>query len=52
MSPNHHKLFYKDPYLKTFETKILKQQQDKKGDFYITLEETAFYPTGGASPMI
>ncbi|MCU4669231.1 alanyl-tRNA editing protein [Bacillus paralicheniformis] len=50
MSLNHHKLFYKDPYLKTFETKILKQQQDKKGDFYITLEETAFYPTGGGQP--
>ncbi|MGN9864552.1 alanyl-tRNA editing protein [Bacillus swezeyi] len=50
MSQNHHKLFYKDPYLKTFETKILKQQQDKKGDFYITLEETAFYPTGGGQP--
>lgn len=50
MSLNHHKLFYKDPYLKTFETKILKQQQVKKGDFYITLEETAFYPTGGGQP--
>lgn len=50
MSIRNHKLFYKDPYLKTFETKILKQQQDKKGDVYITLEKTAFYPTGGGQP--
>ncbi|RAS73104.1 alanyl-tRNA editing protein [Priestia endophytica] len=47
---NNHKLFYKDPYQKTFETKTLKQLQDKKGDFYIILEETAFYPTGGGQP--
>ncbi|MCY8547733.1 alanyl-tRNA editing protein [Bacillus vallismortis] len=47
---NHDKLFYKDPYLKAFETKLLKQFQDKKGDTYITLEKTAFYPTGGGQP--
>ncbi|MCM3537953.1 alanyl-tRNA editing protein [Priestia endophytica] len=28
----------------------MKQLQDKKGDFYIILEETAFYPTGGGQP--
>ncbi|WP_039074565.1 serine-tRNA(Ala) deacylase AlaX [Bacillus sp. MSP13] len=44
------KLFYKDPYLKAFETKLLKQFQDKKGDTYIILEKTAFYPTGGGQP--
>ncbi|MBG9811229.1 alanyl-tRNA synthetase [Bacillus endophyticus] len=47
---NNHKLFYKDSYQKMFETKILKQLQDKKNDFYIVLEETAFYPTGGGQP--
>lgn len=46
----NNKLFYKDPYIKTFETKVLKQLQDEKGNPYLILEDTAFYPTGGGQP--
>lgn len=44
------KLYYRDPYIKTFTTKILHQNQDEAGNWYVILEETAFYPTGGGQP--
>jgi alanyl-tRNA synthetase len=44
------KLFYQDAYIKSFTSKILKQKQDKDGNWYIVLEETAFYPVGGGQP--
>ncbi|MHA1410584.1 MAG: alanine--tRNA ligase, partial [Candidatus Odinarchaeia archaeon] len=37
------KLYYEDPYAKTFEAKILKKFQDK----FIILDQTLFYPLGG-----
>lgn len=44
------KLYYKDPYIKTFTSPIMKQGQDEKGNRYVVLENTAFYPTGGGQP--
>jgi alanyl-tRNA synthetase len=44
------KLYYIDPYLKEFTTNILKQDQDENGTYYVILEETSFYPTGGGQP--
>lgn len=44
------KLYYQDPYMRTFETALKKQSQDEKGKPYAILEETAFYPEGGGQP--
>ncbi|WP_404347121.1 DHHA1 domain-containing protein [Sutcliffiella horikoshii] len=44
------KLFYQDPYIQTFTTTIIKQAQDESGKWYVTLEQTAFYPEGGGQP--
>ena len=44
------KLFYKDAYLKTVDTMVVSQSQDETGKWYVTLEETIFYPTGGGQP--
>ncbi|MFG6150256.1 alanyl-tRNA editing protein [Halobacillus sp. B23F22_1] len=43
------KLYYIDPYQMEFESKVTKIDQDDHG-FYVVLEETAFYPTGGGQP--
>jgi alanyl-tRNA synthetase len=45
------KLYYQDPYVKTFKTKIIKQEQDETGGWFVTLKDTAFYPTGGGQPF-
>jgi alanyl-tRNA synthetase len=45
------KLFYQDSYLHTFKSKITKHEQDENGLWYMVLEETAFYPTGGGQPF-
>jgi alanyl-tRNA synthetase len=45
------KLFYQDSYIQTFKSKATKQAQDENGLWYIVLEETAFYPTGGGQPF-
>lgn len=39
------KLYYEDPYLTTFTAQIVKEEPE-----YITISETAFYPTGGGQP--
>jgi alanyl-tRNA synthetase len=44
------KLFYQDPYIKSFSTHLKDQQKDEQGRVYAILEETAFYPTGGGQP--
>jgi alanyl-tRNA synthetase len=45
------KLFYRDPYIKTFSSKIKHQTKDENGQDYLILEETCFYPTGGGQPF-
>lgn len=44
------KLFYQDPYIKSFSAKVVTQRKDENGNYYIVLEQTAFYPTGGGQP--
>ncbi|MRH45103.1 alanyl-tRNA editing protein [Aquibacillus halophilus] len=44
------KIFYKDPYIKSFTAKVIKQRQDHEGKWYVVLDKTAFYPTGGGQP--
>ncbi|MCM3707496.1 MULTISPECIES: alanyl-tRNA editing protein [Cytobacillus] len=43
------KLYYENPYIKTFETELVYQAADDRG-VYAVLKETAFYPTGGGQP--
>jgi alanyl-tRNA synthetase len=45
------KLYYEDAYIKTFETKIREQRQDNDGRWFVLLEQSAFYPTGGGQPF-
>jgi alanyl-tRNA synthetase len=44
------KLFYQDPYIKSFSAKVVTQGKDENGNDYIVLDQTAFYPTGGGQP--
>ena len=44
------RLYYLDPYCKTFHTHVSKESRDSEGNFYAVLENTAFYPTGGGQP--
>lgn len=44
------KLYYQDPYLQTFAANIIDQKKDEQGRWYVVLNETAFYPTGGGQP--
>jgi alanyl-tRNA synthetase len=44
------KLYYQDAYIKTFKAKVVKQAQDSAGNWYVCLDRTAFYPTGGGQP--
>ena len=43
------KLYYSDPYLKTFTARVLSCDPGKNG-FLVTLDRTAFYPEGGGQP--
>lgn len=44
------KLYYQDPYMKTFSAEILQCEKDDQGQLYVILDQTAFYPTGGGQP--
>ncbi|WP_163102313.1 alanyl-tRNA editing protein [Peribacillus alkalitolerans] len=44
------RLYYENQYLVNFSTSIKKQAQDHNGKWYVVLNETAFYPTGGGQP--
>ncbi|MDC3424589.1 DHHA1 domain-containing protein [Aquibacillus sp. 3ASR75-11] len=44
------KLFYQDPYIKSFSAQILQSRKDEQGRYYVVLDQTAFYPTGGGQP--
>ncbi|WP_270181387.1 alanyl-tRNA editing protein [Alkalihalobacillus sp. CinArs1] len=43
------KYYYEDPYIRTFESTVEKEQTDENGH-YVVLTSTAFYPTGGGQP--
>jgi alanyl-tRNA synthetase len=45
------KLYYQDVYLQTFTAHVKGQEQDAQGNWYVTLDQTAFYPTGGGQPF-
>ncbi len=44
------KLYYNDSYIKEFTASILTQGEEPDGRWYVTLDQTAFYPTGGGQP--
>ena len=43
------KLYYLDPYLKTFTARVLTCEPSQNGCL-VTLDRTAFYPEGGGQP--
>ncbi|QCJ43940.1 alanyl-tRNA editing protein [Bacillus sp. S3] len=46
----NNKLYYQDAYIHTFTARILKQEKDEAGNWYVILDQTAYYPTGGGQP--
>ncbi|MGP4109250.1 alanyl-tRNA editing protein [Virgibacillus sp. L01] len=44
------KLYYQDQYVRSFTARMQKSDRDEKGRFFIVLDQTAFYPTGGGQP--
>jgi alanyl-tRNA synthetase len=44
------KIYYKDPYIRSFKTELQHQGTDGQGNVFAVLKETAFYPTGGGQP--
>lgn len=44
------KLFYEDAYRQSGVTKVVSLAKDESERWYVTLEETLFYPTGGGQP--
>lgn len=44
------KLYYHDQYLGRFTAIVLKADYDTSDRFYVVLDQTAFYPTGGGQP--
>ncbi|MGX6446429.1 alanyl-tRNA editing protein [Neobacillus sp. K501] len=44
------KLYYQNAYIKSFYSKVIKQDIDQSGTAFVVLEQTAFYPTGGGQP--
>jgi len=49
MFPETVKLYYKDPYLRCFDAKVVSCEATKDG-LSIILDQTAFYPEGGGQP--
>ncbi len=44
------KLYYKDVYSREFDAKVLDIRTGEKGEKYVCLDRTAFYPEGGGQP--
>ncbi|MFQ6734515.1 alanyl-tRNA editing protein [Virgibacillus tibetensis] len=44
------KLYYQDQYIRNFTARLQKSGRDEQDRFYLVLDETAFYPTGGGQP--
>ncbi|MUK87916.1 alanyl-tRNA editing protein [Ornithinibacillus sp. L9] len=47
---NSEKLYYQDQYITSFTANVLKSEIDDQGRYYVVLDQTAFYPTGGGQP--
>lgn len=45
-----HKLYYQDAYCQKGKSFVVSQMKDESDRWYVTLEETLFYPTGGGQP--
>ncbi|MFH1439516.1 MAG: alanyl-tRNA editing protein [Candidatus Woesearchaeota archaeon] len=43
-------LYLNDSYLKEWNAKIISVKENDKGNFFVTLDKTAFYPNGGGQP--
>jgi alanyl-tRNA synthetase len=43
------KLYYQDAYIRSFTAKVVTKVKDEVG-YFILLDQTAFYPTGGGQP--
>ena len=48
--PGTERLYYKDSHLIEFEARVVDQSERVSGWTAITLDRTAFYPTGGGQP--
>jgi alanyl-tRNA synthetase len=44
------KLFYQSSYIKSFKSVITNKGLNEKGEHYVVLNDTAFYPEGGGQP--
>jgi len=44
------RLYYSNPYCESFTARVVNQSQDTEGNYYVVLDNTAFYPTGGGQP--
>ena len=44
------KLYYRRPYVKSFEAVVTDCRTGKNGRFQVTLDRTGFYPEGGGQP--
>lgn len=44
------KLYYQNQYTRSFTAKLQKSGKDEQGRFYVVLDQTVFYPTGGGQP--
>ncbi len=44
------KLYYQDQYQRSFTANLQRSGKDGQGRFYVVLDQTAFYPTGGGQP--
>lgn len=44
------RLYYSDPYLKSFDAEVLSCASREGGTFSVILDRTAFYPEGGGQP--
>ncbi|TDL73960.1 alanyl-tRNA editing protein [Rhodococcus qingshengii] len=44
------KIYYQDAYINSFTAQVVDQGKERDGNYYIVLDQTAFYPTGGGQP--
>lgn len=44
------KIYYLDQYIRSFKANLQETGKDENGRYYVVLDQTAFYPTGGGQP--